>query len=219
MRLRRKPWARPELLESNLFIDEPRNFKGRWNKVFGNENEICLELGCGKGRFILELARKNLHKNFIAVDLKDEVLVYVKRKCEEFNLSNVRILSFDINYINEVFSNGEIKDIYLNFSTPWPKTKHNKRRLTHPRFLNKYLEIINHDSKILLKTDHQMFFDDSIEYLEENNFEILYKTTDLHEEEIENIMTEYEEKFINQGMKIMYLTAMLKEGKSNNNGL
>ena len=153
MRLRRKPWARPELLQSELFIENPREFKGSWNKVFNNNNEICLELGCGKGRFISNIAQKNKDKNFIAIDLKDEVLVYVKRKCEELNLENVRILSFDINYINEIFEKGEVSDIYLNFSTPWPKTKHHKRRLTHPRFLNKYLEVINSNSKIMLKTD------------------------------------------------------------------
>ncbi len=213
MRLRRKPWARPELLQSELFIENPREFKGSWNKVFNNNNEICLELGCGKGRFISNIAQKNKDKNFIAIDLKDEVLVYVKRKCEELNLENVRILSFDINYINEIFEKGEVSDIYLNFSTPWPKTKHNKRRLTHPRFLNKYLEIINSNSKIMLKTDHELFFLDSIEYLNENGFDILYKTMDLHNEEIENITTEYEEKFLNKGMKIMYLTAKFNERK------
>ncbi len=213
MRLRRKPWARPELLESDLFIDSPRRFKGYWNKVFDNDNDIYLELGCGKGLFISEMARRYLCRNFIAVDLKDEVLVYVKRKCEEFNLRNVRIISFDINYINEVFNKQEVKDIYLNFSTPWPKIKHHKRRLTHPRFLNKYLEIISKDSKIILKTDHESFFKDSIGYLEENNFEVLYKTMDLHSEEIENVMTEYEEKFLSRGIKIMYLTSILKEGK------
>ena len=213
MRLRRKPWARPELLQSELFIENPREFKGSWNKVFNNNNEICLELGCGKGRFISNIAQKNKDKNFIAIDLKDEVLVYVKRKCEELNLENVRILSFDINYINEIFEKGEVSDIYLNFSTPWPKTKHHKRRLTHPRFLNKYLEIINSNSKIMLKTDHELFFLDSIEYLNENGFYILYKTMDLHNEEIENIMTEYEEKFLNKGMKIMYLTAKFNERK------
>lgn len=213
MRLRRKPWARPELLQSELFIENPREFKGSWNKVFNNNNEICLELGCGKGRFISNIAQKNKDKNFIAIDLKDEVLVYVKRKCEELNLENVRILSFDINYINEIFEKGEVSDIYLNFSTPWPKTKHHKRRLTHPRFLNKYLEIINSNSKIMLKTDHELFFLDSIEYLNENGFDILYKTMDLHNEEIENIMTEYEEKFLNKGMKIMYLTAKFNERK------
>lgn len=213
MRLRRKPWARPELLQSELFIENPREFKGSWNKVFNNNNEICLELGCGKGRFISNIAEKNKDKNFIAVDLKDEVLVYVKRKCEELNLENVRILSFDINYINEIFEKGEVSDIYLNFSTPWPKTKHNKRRLTHPRFLNKYLDVINPNSKIMLKTDHELFFLDSIEYLNENGFDILYKTMDLHNEEIENIMTEYEEKFLNKGMKIMYLTAKFNERK------
>lgn len=213
MRLRRKPWARPELLQSELFIENPREFKGSWNKVFNNNNEICLELGCGKGRFISNIAQKNKDKNFIAIDLKDEVLVYVKRKCEELNLENVRILSFDINYINEIFEKGEVSDIYLNFSTPWPKTKHHKRRLTHPRFLNKYLEFINSNSKIMLKTDHELFFLDSIEYLNENGFDILYKTMDLHNEEIENIMTEYEEKFLNKGMKIMYLTAKFNERK------
>lgn len=213
MRLRRKPWARPELLQSELFIENPREFKGSWNKVFNNNNEICLELGCGKGRFISNIAQKNKDKNFIAIDLKDEVLVYVKRKCEELNLENVRILSFDINYINEIFEKGEVSDIYLNFSTPWPKTKHHKRRLTHPRFLNKYLEVINSNSKIMLKTDHELFFLDSIEYLNENGFYILYKTMDLHNEEIENIMTEYEEKFLNKGMKIMYLTAKFNERK------
>ena len=213
MRLRRTPWARPELLQSELFIENPREFKGSWNKVFNNNNEICLELGCGKGRFISNIAQKNKDKNFIAIDLKDEVLVYVKRKCEELNLENVRILSFDINYINEIFEKGEVSDIYLNFSTPWPKTKHNKRRLTHPRFLNKYLEIINSNSKIMLKTDHELFFLDSIEYLNENGFDILYKTMDLHNEEIENITTEYEEKFLNKGMKIMYLTAKFNERK------
>ena len=213
MRLRRKPWARPELLQSELFIENPREFKGSWNKVFNNNNEICLELGCGKGRFISNIAQKNKDKNFIAIDLKDEVLVYVKRKCEELNLENVRILSFDINYINEIFEKGEVSDIYLNFSTPWPKTKHHKRRLTHPRFLNKYLEVINSNSKIMLKTDHELFFLDSIEYLNENGFDILYKTMDLHNEEIENIMTEYEEKFLNKGMNIMYLTAKFNERK------
>lgn len=213
MRLRRKPWARPELMESELFIEDPREFKGNWNsKVFKNNNPISLELGCGKGRFISNLAKENPNKNYIVIDLKDEVLVYVKRKCVELELTNVRILSFDIGLINEIFDKNEIHDIYMNFSTPWPKTKHNKRRLTHPRFLNKYLDIINKDSKIILKTDHEQFFLDSLEYLEECKFEVLYKTMDLHKENIENILTEYEEKFINKGMKIMYLVAKLKEG-------
>lgn len=211
MRLRRKPWARPELLESKLFIENPVEFRGNWKNIFNNSNEICLELGCGKGMFISNIAEKNPNKNFIAIDLKDEVLVYVKRKCEQLNLNNVRILSLDINFINEVFGEKEISDIYLNFPTPWPKTRHNKRRLTYPKFLNKYLDIINSDSKIMLKTDHLQFFLDSIEYLEENNFYISYKTNDLHSENRENIITEYEDKFLNKGMKIMYLVAELKE--------
>ncbi len=214
MRLRRKAWAEPEILESSLFIQNPREFKGRWREVFGNDNKICLELGCGKGKFIADIAKQNPNINFVAIDLKFEVLVYVKRKCEELSLTNVRILAFDINYINEMFDKGEISDIYLNFSTPWPKAKHNKRRLTHPRILTKYFDIISDDSKIRLKTDHEVFFLDSIEYLEENGFNITYKTMDLHSENIDNILTEYEEKFLNKGMKIMYLTAELKERKN-----
>lgn len=214
MRLRRKAWAEPEILESSLFIQNPREFKGRWREVFGNDNKISLELGCGKGKFIADIAKQNPNINFVAIDLKFEVLVYVKRKCEELSLTNVRILAFDINYINEVFDKGEISDIYLNFSTPWPKAKHNKRRLTHPRILTKYFDIISDDSKIRLKTDHEVFFLDSIEYLEGNGFNITYKTMDLHSENIDNILTEYEEKFLNKGMKIMYLTAELKERKN-----
>lgn len=214
MRLRRKAWAEPEILESSLFIQNPREFKGRWREVFGNDNKICLELGCGKGKFIADIAKQNPNINFVAIDLKFEVLVYVKRKCEELSLTNVRILAFDINYINEVFDKGEISDIYLNFSTPWPKAKHNKRRLTHPRILTKYFDIISDDSKIRLKTDHEVFFLDSIEYLEGNGFNITYKTMDLHSENIDNILTEYEEKFLNKGMKIMYLIAELKERKN-----
>ena len=214
MRLRRKAWAEPEILESSLFIQNPREFKGRWREVFGNDNKICLELGCGKGKFIADIAKQNPNINFVAIDLKFEVLVYVKRKCEELSLTNVRILAFDINYINEMFDKGEISDIYLNFSTPWPKAKHNKRRLTNPRILTKYFDIISDDSKIRLKTDHEVFFLDSIEYLEENGFNITYKTMDLHSENIDNILTEYEEKFLNKGMKIMYLTAELKERKN-----
>ena len=213
MRLRRKAWAEPELLESDLLVKNPREFKGKWKSVFGNDNKICLELGCGKGTFISNIASQNLDKNFIAIDLRAEVLVYVKRRCENLNLKNVRILSFDINFIDEIFSENEISDIHLNFSTPWPKARHHKRRLTYPKFLEKYLNIMDKNSKIMLKTDHVQFFLDSIEYLEQNNFCISYKTDDLHSEENENIMTEYEEKFLNKGMKIMYLIAKAKEEK------
>lgn len=211
MRLRRKPWAEPEVLQSDLLIQNPRDFKGKWNEVFGNNNEICLELGCGKGKFVSELARKYPNKNFIAFDLRYEVLVYVKRKCEEFNIKNVRILSFDIGYIDEIFEENEVSDIYLNFSTPWPKARHHKRRLTYGSFLNKYSKIMKKGSKIYLKTDHEEFFLHSIDYIKESKFEILFTSMDLHKENIENILTEYEEKFSNKGMKIMYLVCREKE--------
>ena len=205
MRLRRKPWAEPEVLESNLLIKNPKDFKGKWNEVFKNNNEICLELGCGKGKFISEIAQKYPNKNFVAMDLRYEVLVYVKRKCEEFNLKNVRILSFDINNIDEIFEENEVSDIYLNFSAPWPKSRHHKRRLTYPPFLKKYSSIMKKGSKIYFKTDHEDFFLHSIDYINQSDFKILFKTMDLHNENIENIFTEYEEKFSNKGMKIMSL--------------
>ncbi|SKA87936.1 tRNA (guanine-N(7)-)-methyltransferase [Caloramator quimbayensis] len=214
MRLRHKPWARPELESCRFVVTNPKNFKGRWKDVFKNNNDIYLELGCGRGRFISEHAFKELNKNFIGIEIKDEVIVYAKRKVEEkfkkenMEVNNVRLVVADIAYINDMFDKDEISRIYLNFSTPWPKKRHNKRRLTHTRFLEKYKSFLKRGSEIWFKTDDEDFFNDSIEYFEEAGFKIEYITYDLHNSDFkENIMTEYETKFSSMGFKIMFAIA------------
>ncbi len=211
MRLRKKWWARPELEKSPLVIIEPRDFKCKWSEVFGNDNEIYLELGCGRGEFITKNAINNPDKNYIAIDLKDEVLVCTLRNVEEAKLSNVRIIPLEIAFINEIFGEDEISRIYINFCNPWPKERHNKRRLTHTKFLAKYKEFIKENTEIWFKTDNKDLFEASMEYLTSSNFEINYYTYDLHNSSFtENVPTEYENKFARLGMKIMFVKATLK---------
>lgn len=212
MRLRKKWWARPEMEQSPLFVCQPNLNKGKWNRVFGNDNDIHLELGCGRGKFIIQKALLNPDTNYIAIDLKDEVLVYVVRKAEENKLKNIRIAALNIQFIEDMFDENEISKIYINFCNPWPKDRHNKRRLTHSNFLKKYKNFLKSHSQIWFKTDDAELFEDSITYFSESGFKILFLTYDLHKWGFnENIMTEYEEKFISSGFKIMFLIAELKE--------
>jgi tRNA (guanine-N7-)-methyltransferase len=211
MRLRKKWWARPEMEKSPLVITEPTQYSGKWSEVFGNSNDIHLELGCGRGDFIIKVASQNPNKNYIAIDLKDEVLVYVLRKVQEAELGNIRIIPLQIAFIEDVFSENEISRIYINFCNPWPKDRHNKRRLTHTKFLTKYKKFIKPNTEIWFKTDNVDLFDASIEYFKDNGFNIEYYTYDLHNSDFhENIVTEYESKFVSLGMKIMFLKAVLK---------
>lgn len=211
MRLRKKWWARPEMEKSPLVITEPTQYSGKWSEVFGNSNDIHLELGCGRGDFIIKVASQNPNKNYIAIDLKDEVLVYVLRKVQEAELENIRIIPLQIAFIEDVFSENEIGRIYINFCNPWPKDRHNKRRLTHTKFLTKYKKFIKPNTEIWFKTDNVDLFDASIEYFKDNGFKIEYYTYDLHNSDFhENIVTEYESKFVSLGMKIMFLKAVLK---------
>ncbi|MBU3195188.1 tRNA (guanosine(46)-N7)-methyltransferase TrmB [Clostridium algidicarnis] len=213
MRLRKKWWARPELEQSKEVITEPKLLKGKWKEEFKNTNPIYLELGCGKGKFISTQAQANKDINFIGIDLKDEVLVYALRKVNEVEreVDNIRLIPLEIAFIEEVFDKNEIDRIYINFCNPWPKLSHNKRRLTHSRFLERYKTFLKPGSEIWFKSDDKDLFDASLEYFNESGFELLYHTYDLHNSDFkENIMTEYEEKFRSKGMKIMFLRAKLK---------
>ncbi|ENK1245074.1 tRNA (guanosine(46)-N7)-methyltransferase TrmB [Clostridium botulinum] len=216
MRLRKKWWARPEIESSNKFIKEPKELKGKWNKEFNNDNEIHLELGCGRGGFISQLVEKNENINYVGIDLKDEVIVYAIRKVEEKEeqvkkeLKNIRFLTMNIVGIAEVFDENEINKIYINFCNPWPKERHNKRRLTHTKLLTEYKKFIKPNTEIWFKTDDRGLFEDSQEYFKESGFNIEYITYDLHNSDFkENIKTEYEAKFEFMGMKIMFLRAKL----------
>ncbi|KGM93284.1 tRNA (guanosine(46)-N7)-methyltransferase TrmB [Clostridium botulinum] len=214
MRLRKKWWARPELDESPFFksLDEARELKGNWKNEFKNDNEIYLELGCGRGGFAVQLARKFSDKNLISIDLKDEVLVYTLRNIVNAELTNVRVIAMNIGMISEIFDENEISRIYINFCNPWPKDRHNKRRLTHTRFLTEYKKFIKPGTEVHFKTDDLDLFNDSLVYFEESGFDILYKTYDLHNSDYasENLMTEYESKFKERGIKSKFLIAKLK---------
>jgi len=212
MRLRKKWWARPELEESKLFISRPNELKGRWRQEFGNDNPIHLELGCGKGSFLKQNCDRYPDRNHIAVDLKEEVLVFALRKiAEPENISNnARVVSLNINYIADLFDKDEVDKIYINFCNPWPKDRHNKRRLTHTRFLTEYKKFLKKGSQIWFKTDDKGLFEASFEYFKENGFNLDFVTYDLHKSEFkDNIMTEYETKFTSIGMNTMGLIATL----------
>lgn len=211
MRLRKNWGARPLLESSDIFINKPAELKGKWNEEFGNNNPIHLELGCGRGKYLRENALLHPNINYVAVDLKDEVLINTLRNVQEGEVENARLVALNISFIADLFEKDEIEKIYINFCNPWPKDRHNKRRLTHPKFLTEYKKFLKTGSQIWFKTDDKDLFDDSQEYFKENGFRIDFLTYDLHNSEVkdENIMTEYETKFTNLGMNIMALRATL----------
>ena len=220
MRIRYKKWARPELEASKFYEDEPERWKGKWKEHFNNQNQpFMLELGCGKGQFISQLAVENQKINYLAIDLVDAMLGLAKRNIEQsyneakLEPNNVMITRFDIERINLILSKEDnVKRIYINFCNPWPKGKHRKKRLTHTRQLEKYKEFLSENGEIYFKTDDDGLFESSLGYFEEAGFEILNKTYDLHSEPIfeRNIETQHEKMFSEQGIKIKALIAKLK---------
>lgn len=213
MRIRFKPWARPELEASYFYEDNPEDYKGKWASKFINKrNPIHLELGCGKGSFISELAFKNQDVNYIAIDLVDAMLGLAKRKVEEkYNSNNKKVenlilVRYDIERINNIISKEDnIQRIYINFCNPWPKAKHKKKRLTHTKQLEHYKNFLKPGCEIYFKTDDDELFNDSLKYFESSNFEVVKKTYDLHNSDIfdgNNIITEHEKMFSDEGIKI-----------------
>lgn len=217
MRIRFKAWARPELEASSFYRDNPEELKNNWIKEFKNqENPIHLELGCGKGQFIAQKAIQNPEINYIAIDLVDAMLGLAKRNVEEVfkenkkEIDNVILTRFDIERIPLILGEKDnIKRIYINFCNPWPKGKHRKKRLTHTRQLEKYKTFLAKDGEIYFKTDDDDLFNGSLGYFEESGFTIVKKTYDLHAEPIweNNIETEHEKMFSEQGIKIKALIA------------
>lgn len=217
MRIRYKKWARPELEASKFYIDEPEKMKGKWKEFFKNPNNpLHLELGCGKGQFISNLASENLDKNYIAIDLIDAMLGLAKRNVEqvytEKNMEpeNIVLTRYDIERILQILDKEDkIERIYINFCNPWPKGKHRKKRLTHTRQLEKYKQFLTPNGEIYFKTDDDDLFNSTLLYLEETGFEVKAKTYDLHKEPIfeHNIETEHEKMFTEQGIKIKALIA------------
>lgn len=218
MRMRKKPWARPELEASDFFVVNPKDYKGKWKEFFGNEKTIYLELGCGKGTFIAVHGSGNPEINYIAVDIKDEVLGLAKRNIEraykEKNRStdNIKLMAHEIGIINEMLNEDDVVSrIYINFCNPWPKKKHKKRRLTHINQLNQYKVFLKDEGEIYFKTDDDELFEESLEYFKEAGLKIKYITYDLHKSEFEgNVETEHEKMFTEQGIKTKFLIATKK---------
>lgn len=222
MRIRFKPWARPELEASEFYIDNPEDYKGKWKEVFNNDNPIHLELGCGKGSFMANLAVKNPDINYIAIDVVDAMLGLAKRNIEEKykeenkEINNVVLTRFDIERILLIMNeNDNVERIYINFCNPWPRGKHRKKRLTHIRQLEKYREFLKDGGKIYFKTDDDGLFIDSLSYLENSGFKIIKKTYDLENEKNfwDNIQTEHEKMFMDQGIKIKAVIAKKQDKK------
>lgn len=217
MRLRKKHWARPELEASDIVIYDKYDHNGKWNEEFGNNNSIHLELGCGMGGHISQRGKKHNNINYVGIDLKDEVVVTALRKVmgqfenvENQKEINVRLMVLNIMLIDNVFGKDEIERIYINFCNPWPKERHNKRRLTYTKFLESYKKFLKPGGEIWFKTDDTDLFNDSQEYFKSCGFTLEFVTYDLHNSKFEdNIVTEYEAKFTSMGMKTMFLIAKL----------
>ncbi|WHQ37215.1 tRNA (guanosine(46)-N7)-methyltransferase TrmB [Spiroplasma sp. SV19] len=211
MRLRNKPWAQ-EYIESNptVAIQNPTKYQGQWAKtVFKNNHPLNIEIGTGKGDFIVALAKKYPEQNFLAIERYVSVSVLALKKIVAADLINLKIITFDAVMLLDIFAPQEINKIYLNFSDPWPKARHEKRRLTSKKFLEFYQLILQPNGEIHFKTDNDQLFAYSFESFQANNWKIIDYTTDLyHSKYLENnIPTEYERRFVQLGENINYLCA------------
>lgn len=216
MRIRRKKWAKEELENAKFYIDNPDSNKDVWKETFENKNNpIHIELGCGKGSFIAKLASRHREINYIAIDMIEAMLGLSKRNIEEAynfkNPENLWLIRANIEQISNIFGKEDrIDRIYINFCNPWPRAKHKKRRLTHPRQLEQYKVFLKPGGEIYFKTDDDELFADSIDYFKDCGFKIIKKTFDLHQDQIfqENIETEHEKMFSEDGIKIKALIAV-----------
>lgn len=204
MRLRNVPKAKEILDNSNYIIHNYLEMTGNFHSVFSNDNPIYLEIGTGKGNFIIENAKKYPNINFIGIEKYDSVLVRAIEKLGCLELDNLKFIRTDAKNIDNIF-NKEISKLYLNFSDPWPKDRHEKRRLTSDTFLKRYDNIFVNDKIIEFKTDNRKLFEYSVKSFTDYNYRINSLSLDLHQDTSDNIMTEYEEKFSKKGQVIYYI--------------
>lgn len=209
MRMRKKKNCDIRLEKSgSLWIRNPEDYKGKWKEEFENNNPVHLEIGCGKGKFICEMAQKYPDVNFVAIEVVKDVMVIAMEKAEPFELKNLRFIIADATNLCDYFKKGEVNRIYLNFSDPWKKNKQAKRRLTHKNFLDVYKKVINIGDLICFKTDNQKLFEFSLNSFAQEDFKMSNITFDLHNSGWEdNVMTEYETRFSELGMPIYRVCA------------
>ncbi|UII55238.1 tRNA (guanosine(46)-N7)-methyltransferase TrmB [Cytobacillus spongiae] len=204
MRLRNKPWAKEKLEQNPQYvIASPEQYKGKWNELFGNEHPLHIEIGTGKGQFVTGMANANPHINYIGIELYESVIVSALDKCIETDVPNVKLMNVNAKDLLEYFAKGDVSRVYLNFSDPWPKTRHAKRRLTYKSFLKIYEDVLVDQGEIHFKTDNQGLFESSLMSFSEYGLLLTFVSLDLHSSDFEgNIMTEYEEKFSAKGSRI-----------------
>ena len=209
MRLRNIKGAKEQIAASPYVIQNPVEHKGSWNKFFQNDNPIHIEIGMGKGKFIHELAQMHPEINYIGIERYQSVLIRALSKRAEFEGDNLFFLCEDARNLTEYFDDSEVARIYLNFSDPWPKDRHAKRRLTSSGFLSIYNEILASDGRLEFKTDNISLFDFSLEELPASGWNLDYVNRNIHENgpATDNVMTEYEEKFYGLGNPIQKLIA------------
>lgn len=204
MRLRHKPYAKEKLEEySQYVINDPEDIKGKWKERFNNDNPIHIEVGCGKGQFIIDMAKKYPEINFVGIELQTSVIVTALEKQIEEDLPNVQLLQVNASDLTHYYEEDEIDRIYLTFSDPWPKNRHEKRRLTYKSFLSVYETILNTKGELHFKTDNQKLFEYSLISFSNYPAKLSEVYLDLHNSDVkDNVMTEYEEKFSNKGNRI-----------------
>ena len=207
MRLRNIPGSKDVIADSRFVVQNPDSQRGKWAEVFRNNHPVWIEVGMGKGRFIMDMARLHPDINFIGIEMYDSVLLRAVQKREQMEeeLSNLYFIRMDARNLPEVFAQGEVDRIFLNFSDPWPKERHAKRRLTSRQFLERYDQILAEDGQVEFKTDNRGLFEFSLQEVEETKWQLVASTFDLHHESEMvrgNVMTEYEEKFSSMGNPI-----------------
>ncbi|MBB5172794.1 tRNA (guanosine(46)-N7)-methyltransferase TrmB [Texcoconibacillus texcoconensis] len=204
MRLRNKPWAAEKIANSpNIVPPNPSEYRGEWAAYFNHNGPIHVEVGTGKGKFLTEMAQAYPDVCFIGIEKFDSVIVSAIERAEKANLPNLVFLNEDVQELRSFFAEGEIDQLYLNFSDPWPKVRHAKRRLTHEGFLSMYQEVLKPKGEVHFKTDNQGLFEYSLESFSKYGLKLQNISLDLHNSDISfNVMTEYEEKFSERGNRI-----------------
>lgn len=212
MRLRNIPGSNETISNHPAVFDTLEGLKGEWHNIFGNTSPIYTEIGMGKGRFIMDLARLHPENNYIGIEKYSSVLIRALEKYDEEPLDNLRFIRMDAEDLLEAFSENEITGIYLNFSDPWPKDRHYKRRLTYRGKLDRYAAVMIPEGRLIFKTDNVDLFDFSLTEVDENGWTLEKMSRDLHHSQYAagNIMTEYEAKFSSMGNPIHMLTAYKK---------
>ena len=220
MRLRNVAGSREAIAQSRFVVQNPKERKNKWRELFGNSNPLQIEIGMGKGRFIMDMARLHPEINYIGIEKFSSVLIRGIQKMEKEELPNLYFIRMDAEELTDVFGEGEVNKIYLNFSDPWPKDRHAKRRLPSREFLNRYRTILTKEGNLEFKTDNQDLFAFALEELEPAGWQLDKITHDLHHDTKmmeQNVMTEYEERFSSMGNPICkYIISAIRSGTEKN---